>query len=217
MDRIKILCGYLTACNTFADVGCDHGYIAEHMLNSGLCDFAYITDVSAKSLAKAENLLADYVADGKCKSICCDGLEKVPQTIDFAVIAGMGGEEIIKILKNAFIPKNFLFQPMKNARALRQYLLDNGCALTVDDMFFDGYKYYSVIRGARESGEQGENYTENMLAFGRDSLKNPLLKNYLSHKIERINSYLENEMTTDSKISLTAKLNFLKETLKQCN
>jgi tRNA A22 N-methylase len=129
----------------------------------------------------------------------------------------MGGEEIIKILKNAFIPKNFLFQPMKNARALRQYLLDNGCALTVDDMFFDGYKYYSVIRGARESGEQGENYTENMLAFGRDSLKNPLLKNYLSHKIERINSYLENEMTTDSKISLTAKLNFLKETLKQCN
>ena len=31
-ERIKILCAHLRPAETFADVGCDHGYMSEYML-----------------------------------------------------------------------------------------------------------------------------------------------------------------------------------------
>ena len=74
MDRIQIICSYLKPCYTFADVACDHGYCAEYMLKNDLCRKAVISDVSAKSLEKAEKLLSGYIENGRCRSVCCDGL-----------------------------------------------------------------------------------------------------------------------------------------------
>lgn len=216
MDRVAILCTYLQPCKSFADIGCDHGYVAEYMLKHSLCEKAYITDVSAKCLAKAEKSLAIYIDCGSCISVCCDGLDGVPKDTEFVVIAGMGGEEIIKILKKGFIPRKFLFQPMKNAKELRKYLLDAGCHLSVDDTFYDGYKYYPVIKGETH-GVASEKYNEKMLAFGRDSLSNPVFKNYIAAEISKLENYLENDMTESSKNSLLTKLQFFKETWRECN
>ena len=128
-ERLKKLCALLERCERFVDVGCDHGYCTKHMLDRGLCKSAVISDVSEKSLSKAERLLKGYIASGACVPVCCDGLEKVERGDDLVLIAGMGGEEILKILKNSYIPKAFVFQPMKKARQLREYLLESGCAL----------------------------------------------------------------------------------------
>ena len=38
--RIDTLCSLLEKTDTFADVGCDHGYCSEYMLKNELCDFA---------------------------------------------------------------------------------------------------------------------------------------------------------------------------------
>ena len=97
MDRIKKLCTYLQPCNTFADVACDHGYCAEYMLKNGLCERAVISDISEKSLSKAETLLSVYIKNGRCCAACCDGLEGLDVNTDEALIAGIGGEEIVKI------------------------------------------------------------------------------------------------------------------------
>ena len=55
--RLKKLCALLERCERFVDVGCDHGYCTKYMLEGGLCNSAVISDVSAKSLSKAEKLL----------------------------------------------------------------------------------------------------------------------------------------------------------------
>ncbi|MDE6868346.1 MAG: class I SAM-dependent methyltransferase, partial [Clostridia bacterium] len=144
MDRITRLCSYLDKCNVFADVACDHGYCTKFMLDSGLCKKAIVSDISEKSLSKARILLADYIGKGACSAVCCDGLEKV-KGADCVLIAGIGGEEIIKILRNGEIPQNFIFQPMKNAKDLRIFLLERGSVLTCDDVFFDGKNYYNII------------------------------------------------------------------------
>ena len=54
--RIDTLCSLLEKVETFADVGCDHGYCSEYMLKNGLCKKAILSDVSRGSLAKAEKL-----------------------------------------------------------------------------------------------------------------------------------------------------------------
>lgn len=204
--RIPQICSRLSRCRVFADVGCDHGYCAQYMLENDLCDRAIISDISPKSLSKAGRLLGAYIASGRLEAVCCDGLSGV-RGADLVLIAGMGGEEIVKILKEGYIPPSFVFQPMKNSEILRSYLLGRGCALDEDDIFMDG-KFYFIIKGRSQGG--GQDYTPAQLAFGRDSLKNPLIGRYLEGEIQKINSYLSRDMAEESRASLEERLAFLK-------
>ena len=36
-DRLKKIFNLLSDCEVFADIGCDHGYVAKEMLVSGKC------------------------------------------------------------------------------------------------------------------------------------------------------------------------------------
>ncbi|MCM1438955.1 MAG: class I SAM-dependent methyltransferase [Roseburia sp.] len=182
MGRIEELCALIDCCGSFADVGCDHGYCALSVLKSGKCKNVLVTDVSAKCLSKAEKLLAQYFADGTCSSACCDGLALVPESVEQALIAGMGGEEIIKILTEGFIPLKFVLQPMKNAPKLRKFLIGRGCKITYDGIFKDG-KFYFVIKGERFGGSY--NYSPAELEFGRDSIKSPAFNEYAAAEREK--------------------------------
>lgn len=212
MDRISRLCSYLLPCKIFADVACDHGYCAEYMLKNGLCVRAVISDISEKSLSKAQTLLSEYIKSGKCRAVVCDGLEGVDCQPDEVLIAGIGGEEIVKILKNAYIPETFVFQPMKNARVLREYLLSEKCEISVDDIFTDSKKYYFIIRGCRFG--KLKNYSEEELKYGRDSLKNKVFYDYLSGELEKKKSYLKREMSAESRRLIQADIAFMEEVLK---
>lgn len=186
MDRIEIICSYLDYCKSFADVGCDHGYCAERMLKSGKCETAVVTDVSAKCLSKAEALLSDYIGRGVCRAVCCDGLSGVDEDIGQVLIAGMGGEEIIRILSLGFIPRKFVLQPMSNLPKVRRFLIDSGCKITADNIFKTD-KFYFIIKG-ESSGK--ESYTESELFFGRDSVKNPVLREWACAELDKRECYL---------------------------
>ena len=119
--RLDELFSLLPPCSKFADVGCDHGYIAQRMLLSGKCGHAVISDISEKCLKKAETLLKGEIEAGRATAVVSDGLEKLPADCDLALIAGMGGEEIVEILKRApFLPATLCLQPMKNAEKLQE-------------------------------------------------------------------------------------------------
>ena len=204
--RIPQICSRLSRCSVFADVGCDHGYVAQYMLENDLCDRAIISDISSKSLNKAERLLKNYLNCGRLSSVCCDGLKGVSGA-DLVLIAGMGGDEIVKILKEGYIPQSFVFQPMKNAPCLRSYLISEGCAIDEDDVFRDG-KFYFIIKGRAQGGTPA--YTPAHMQFGRDSLKNPVLKDFLAEEISKTQTYLKGDMSPQSRADLCGKLAFLK-------
>ena len=210
MERIDKLCTYLFKCKTFADVACDHGYIAEYMLENGLCESAVVSDISEKCLNKAEKLLSKYIAAGKCRAVCCDGLKEIDRDTDLVMIAGIGGEEIIKILSEGFIPESFIFQPMKNADTLRKYLLKNNCSIETDDIFTDGKKYYFIIKGGKG---HAQDYTAEQLLYGKDSLNNPVFYKYLKEELNKKKSYLKSDMTEESRSILTDQINRMEEVI----
>lgn len=205
MDRIKKLCAYLKNCQSFADVGCDHGYCTEYMLKNGLCKTAVISDVSAKSLSKAEKLLAPYISCGKCRSVCCNGLEKIDDKTDLVLIAGMGGEEIIQILSAAYIPRSFVFQPMKNVQKVREFLIANGAGITADEPFQSGGKFYFVIEGKRNGNPA--NYSKARLLYGKN-LKSAATKSYINSELAKKKSYLLRDLSQNEKQKIQAEINF---------
>ena len=95
--RLRTLCSELKGGGTFADVGCDHGYIAEKTLENGLFDDVIISDISEKCLKKAESRLSLRFG-GRFTAIVSDGFDNLPH-VDEALISGMGGEIISAMLE----------------------------------------------------------------------------------------------------------------------
>ena len=111
-----------------ADIGTDHGILAFKILTELKADKVIATDISEPSLDKARELKDRYGFGNKFLCIAGDGLKplKDENKIDIVVIAGMGGNEIVKILNEK--PLNlkidsFIFQPMQDAEILRQFLI----------------------------------------------------------------------------------------------
>ncbi len=162
--RLNEIYSLITNCNVFADVGCDHGFISQLVLQNQKANKVIISDVSKKSLKKAETLLKDY--NDKVVSIVSDGFNNYNINPNQVVIAGMGGEEIIKILQATnFIFERLILNPMKNVDKVRKFLHEKGYKIVKDYTIFDG-KFYDLIACERGS----DSYTELEYAFGRDNL-----------------------------------------------
>ena len=208
--RIDVLCSLLTAAETFADVGCDHGYCSEYMLSKGLCKKAILSDISKGSLAKAERLLAEYIQNGKAVSVLGDGFYGVPSNTDEVLIAGMGGSEIVDILsdkKYGFIPKRFVFQPMHDAEKLRRYIVDNSGHIE-RDFTFEDVKFYDVIVGGKAADKTTEPYTDAEYEYGRENLQT-MPKAFIQRtqkQLKNTNAYLSREnLQEESRAALEEK------------
>lgn len=181
----------------FADVGCDHGYCSRYMLERGLCEKAYLSDISAGSLAKAKGLLRHYFSQGRCEFICADGMKGLPPGCDLVLIAGLGGEEIVRILSEGYLPERFVLQPMKNAEKVRAFLLEKGCGIETDYTFEDG-AFYELIAGKREGGSV---YGTWEIEYGRDNLAHPSVafRRKLAAEREKLRGYLKSPMQRESR------------------
>lgn len=209
--RLQTVCGQLSPCDTLADVGCDHGYCTLYALERGLCRRAVISDISRSSLHKAEELLSSYIAEGRVESVCCAGLSQVPCNCDQVLIAGMGGEEIVKILEGGFLPANLVLQPMKNTEKVRAFLLEKGYSLVRDFLFYDGPKHYDLLRAER--GAPPRAYGSLELEFGYDNIHAPLpdFDRFLRGEIENARGRLEK--ADASRAALQERLRRLEEAL----
>lgn len=190
-DRLKRIFSMLNECEVFADIGCDHGYMAKAMLDSGKCEKVIISDISEKCLDKARELLSDYSKLGKVQSVVSNGFEKVGKC-DLALIAGMGGEEISSILNNAkILPETLVIQPMKNCDKARLCAIKCGYRIEKDFMFKAGGKFYDLIRLVKGS----DALTPLEIEFGRDNLdgKNADFIEFIRIKRDKIREILSQD------------------------
>lgn len=211
MDRIASICAELPPARVFADIGCDHGYMTRYMLQNGLCERAYISDISEGSLKKAKTLLAAEIAAGKCVPVVADGLEGLPETCDLVLIAGLGGETIVSILSKRELPPAFVLQPMKNADKVRAHLLARGASIDRDFTFAEERtgKFYHLIRGRRGGGRK-EDYSAREIKWGRDNLNGASPRGFLAmmrKEREKLLCRLSvKELSARSRSSLSARL-----------
>ncbi len=195
-DRLNKIYNLLPTCDVFADIGCDHGYITQAMLFGGKCQKAIIADVSEKCLDKAKQLLEEFIACGRVNAVVSNGFEKVVGC-DLALIAGMGGEEIVSIMKNAKnLPPNLVLQPMKNCDKVRVFAVQKGYKIVKDLVFKSANKFYDLI--VLKKGE--DKLTSEEIEFGRDNIVNPTedFKQMIAVKIQRLKGYLQGKNLSTS-------------------
>jgi tRNA (adenine22-N1)-methyltransferase len=180
------------------------------MLDSGKCERAIVSDISEKCLEKARVLLDDYIADGKVESVVSNGFEKVGKN-DLALIAGMGGEEIISILTKAkALPEKLVLQPMKNPDKVRLTVVKLGYRIVKDLVFFAGDKYYDLMVLVKGK----DSLTDEEIEFGRTNILSPSddFKRLTRERKEKLAEYLKNENLSErSRLDMTAEMERLEK------
>lgn len=165
--RLQTIVSEIPRCNVLCDVGCDHGYVGIQALNSGAVKRVVFVDISSACLNKAR-LNCDKRLIRQAEFVCQDGLGNIE--CDCAVIAGMGGLEIISVLDGAkTLPQHLVLQPMRNVADVRKTLCKN-YKIQKDFKFYDG-KFYDLI--VAELCKNGDELSERELAWGRTNLENP--------------------------------------------
>lgn len=148
--RLKTIASLVPDGARVCDVGCDHGYLSIELVKTEKASLVIATDVKEKPLNKARTN-AEKMGVSGIDFRLQDGLLGITVgEIDTAVIAGMGAEVIVGILKSAekMVKSNdltLIFQPTTSPEILREYLYTNGFAIKKEIPIFENEKLYSVM------------------------------------------------------------------------
>lgn len=157
LDTVKSL---VVAADTVADVGCDHGKLAEYCVRSGLARRVIASDISESCLEKARKRLANA---RNVTFLRCDGID---YECDEAIVAGMGGILVADILRKARCkPKTLVLCPHRDGKTVRETLLELGYSIDRDVAVRDRGRFYSVMRA--DLGGEPEKLDGLQLLFGK--------------------------------------------------
>ena len=199
---------------TVADIGADHGYLTKVLIEENRAKAVIATDISKASLEKTANLAKKYGFLDKILLKVGDGLKILNKgEAQIVVIAGMGGNEIIKILEENTDKTfdKFIFQPMQNTINLREYLIKHNYEIIKDFIVKDRKKFYNTIVARFSTNKQ--NLSKKQIEFGLTNLD--LRGNDF---IEYLSEYINNNEIiygkSKSKI-IKEKINMAKEVLAE--
>lgn len=145
--RIAALARLALPARGVADVGCDHGLVLAEIRKQVPC-FVQAIDEKAAPLAAARNNLAG-LAD--CEFTESFGLSKLSERCDVAIIAGLGGEEIVKILTAADFKnlEKLVLAPHRQVPKVRAVLAQCGFKITAEEVVAERGKFYELIVATR--------------------------------------------------------------------
>ena len=125
--RLKMIASLVSKCDTVCDIGTDHAYVAIYLVKSGKAKKVIATDINEGPLFYANKNIHLFNEAMNITLRQSDGFSKIEDgEFNTAVIAGMGGETIAEILREANGGENFVLQPQSAHAELRQYLSCNG-------------------------------------------------------------------------------------------
>ncbi len=149
-NRLQKIAGMIRRGDRVADIGTDHAYLPVFLIKEGIASKAFACDVSDGPLENARN----SIERSKVTGITLrkgDGLNAVSSDeIDTAVIAGMGGDLIARIITDAEWIKNdryeLVLQPMTAVEDLREFLCKNGFAILKEQAVLAHGRIYTAMK-----------------------------------------------------------------------
>lgn len=218
--RLGTIVGFIDKNKKVADIGTDHGFVPNFIVNEEISDFVISSDISKNSLLKSVELTKEYKNEDKIINRIGPGLEVLSiSEVDIAIIAGMGGLLISEIIKDSWdIAINLdklILQPMQAKKELREFLVNNGFEIIDEKIVFEDRKYFEIIV-AKYTGKNIEkeniffevpeisynrrdeiiySYLENRIEYNKmliDNLKKSCDLNKVDNKIKEVEIFINN-------------------------
>ena len=146
--RLLTCCTFVRPGDRVADVGCDHGYLGLHLLQTGVATSIIASDVAEGPLQCAMRNAHKFGFQDKMTFYLSNGVRNIPRDFDCMVCAGMGADTMMSILDAAPWLKDpryrLILQCQSKRPELRQWLYDAGYRINRETLAKDGKFVYSV-------------------------------------------------------------------------
>lgn len=151
MNRLETIKSMVSKCETAADVGTDHGFVAEMLLHDNTAKKIIATDLNKGPLNRAIEYLTSKNLEEQCDFRLGSGLTVLEEKeADSIIIAGMGGDLIVNILETSknisLSAKELVLQPMTAIDKLRKYLYNNDFVIIDENIVKEYHHYYFIIK-----------------------------------------------------------------------
>lgn len=189
--RLQTIADEINPGETMADIGTDHGFLPVYLWENKISPNVIMADISAGSLAKAEENCRAFFPDREFDLRLGNGLEILqPGEVDAVVMAGMGGILMSQILaadsdKSRSFSK-LVLQPRKDIGVLRYWLFDNGFRIVNEKLVREGKFICEVITAVPKeiaiTRQMDETDVEYEFPYSLVDFRNDLTLEYLTRK-----------------------------------
>lgn len=195
LNALSLMAG---SCDTFTDVGTDHGLLPLYLIQNGKCKRAVASDINEGPLDTARaNAKVFGIEEDKISFVLSDGLDAIDTPVNgynVLTVSGMGGLLIKEILEKAGDKlkyyDSFILSPHTKQYEFRRYLTQNGFVITDEAYIAEDNKLYVIIKAEHDKGEGISSYSDDELRFGRfinkaltdDEIRKCLTERYLELK-----------------------------------
>lgn len=234
--RLGAVASLVTPGMRIVDIGTDHAYIPIYLIEKKLVPTAIAMDVNEGPLKRAEAHIREAGMSRVISVRCSDGFGKLePGEADSAILAGMGGGLMIRILSSnrdaAYSMQEYVLQPQSEIARVRRFLLEHQFLIIQEDMVLDEGKFYPMMkvcppvgntesfpetagRETRSACQQLWNETE--IRYGKFLLEgqHPVLREFLLRE-KRIHTRIYDELKEKSGSLIEKRKQELQEELLQ--
>ncbi len=187
-DRLAAIAAQVRPGASVIDVGTDHGLLPVWLVQSGRARRVLATDIRPRPLQSAAALVERTGTGESVRLMLTDGLDGIgPADGDTIVLAGMGGETMIRILDRAPWARDsacLILEPQSKRAALRRWLAASGWRVTSERLVEDAGRIYPILCAR---GGAAQAYTPVELHIGLLELigTDPLFARYLAAQTAR--------------------------------
>lgn len=162
-QRLKTVAGFVPEGSRIADIGTDHGYVPIWLAEQQVAVHGIAMDVRKGPLLRAQEHIRQHHLEGQIETRLSDGLTALePGEADTVIIAGMGGELMLGILKAGSHVRDsvtrFILSPQSELEQFRRGLDRLGLVIRKETILCEEGKYYTVMVAAHGIPQQQEAY-----------------------------------------------------------
>ena len=201
--KLKTIASLIEKDDIVLDVGTDHAFLPIYLMKNNLCKKVIASDISENALKSAKENISK--AKLKISLYLSDGIKNIKEKYNTLVIAGMGTNTIIDILKNQQLPNKIILSSNNHLDVLRKYMNEINYKIINEVVVKDKNKYYDII--VYQKGN--ELLSKSEILYGKAKNKDYL--NYLYQTKKEIYK----KVNFPEKVKLFKQLWILKKLIKQ--
>jgi tRNA (adenine22-N1)-methyltransferase len=204
--RIKAITKLIKKNSIVVDIGSDHAILAISLLNKHIAKHVYNIEINTAPLQNTINNLTHAGLLQNTTNILADGLQtkEIKHSIDYCVISGMGGQNIIDILKRAnkkIKISNYILVPNNNAPLLRKYLKSAKQHIAYETVIYQNKYFYNLMMinnaGLKIANAEDIYFGPYLLKHQSTAFKRMIQnrkKYIINNKLDKLNIKLRNEL-----------------------
>lgn len=194
-DRLKACADLIDGNGIVCDVGTDHAHLCVYLIQSGKCSKVIASDIIDGPLNSAEQTVSRYQLEDSISIVKSDGLKNIDLNgVSDVIIAGMGGENILSIIKECPTLKegniSLTLQPMTKAPLLRKELYLLGFEIVKEVAVQVGSTFYTIMK-VRYTGFSMQ-LNEVSAKVGKVNFFDETSKAYGLHKVQSLRKLVDN-------------------------